>query len=94
MAKIPKKSIRKLVTLPPDLAERVEKFRETAGALPGLDALKILIEDGLRMRDTQEDLFRRCETLTASGQNIGDTDLNLVTADHPLVERTVVDKTP
>ena len=90
MAQIPKKSVRRLVTLPPDLAERVEKFRETSGATSESDALKVLIEDGLKRRDTPEDIFQRCETATASGQSIGDI-INLVTSDHPLIEQTVLD---
>ena len=87
---IPKRSIRKLVTLPPDLAERVEHFRQTSGASSESDALKVLIEDGLKMRDKPEDLFRRCETASTSGQSIGDI-INLLTSDHPLVESTVLD---
>lgn len=90
MPQIPKKSVRKLVTLPPDLAERVEKFRESTGAASESEALKGLIEAGLKMRDRSEDLFQRCETATASGQSIGDV-INLVTSDHPLVERTILD---
>jgi hypothetical protein len=90
MAQIPKKSIRKLVTLPPDLAERVEKFRAVSGASSESDALKLLIEAGLKLRDRPADLFQRCETSTLSGQSIGEI-IGLVTSDHPLVERTVVD---
>ena len=32
MARLPKKSVRKLVTLPQELAERVDHFREAIGA--------------------------------------------------------------
>lgn len=90
MMTTPKKPIRKLVTLPPDLADRVEKFREYSNASSESDALKTLIEDGLKLRDRPEDLFRRCETSTAAGQSLGEI-INLVTSDHPLVERTVLD---
>ena len=85
-----RKSVRKLVTLPADLAERVESFRASRGASSESDALKALIEDGLKMRDKPEDLFQRCETSTLGGQSIGDI-INLVTSDHPLVHSTVLD---
>jgi hypothetical protein len=91
MAQIPRKSVRKLITLPPDLAERVEKFRETSGASSESEALKALVEAGLKLRDRPEDLFQRCETSTSGGQSIGEI-INLVTTDHPLVESTVTDK--
>lgn len=90
IAETPKKSSRKLVTLPPDLAERVERFRETSGATSESDALKMLIEDGLKLHDTAEDLFQRCETSTANRQGLAEI-MNLVTADHPLVDRTILD---
>lgn len=85
-----KRSIRKLVSLPPDLAERVEQFRESSRATSESEALKLLIEAGLKMRDKPEDLFRRCKTATESGQSIGDI-INLMTSDHPLVDSTVLD---
>lgn len=90
MSQISSKSIRKLVTLPPDLAERVEKFRQSIGAVSESDALKALIEDGLKLRDAPADLWQRCLTLTSSGKSIGDI-INLVTSEHPLVESTLID---
>lgn len=89
MAKV-KKSVRKLVTLPLDTAERVDQFRAKAGLASESDALKTLIEGGLSRYDTREELFIRCQTATASGQSIGEI-INTVVADHPLVKRTSVD---
>jgi len=89
MAHTPQKAIRKLVTLPPDLAERVDKFREAIGASSESDALKMLIEDGLKLKDRAEDLLRRCEVMTANRQSIGE--IVTLTSDHPLVERAMVD---
>jgi len=90
MAQVPRKSVRKLVTLPMDLAERVENFRKTSGATSESDALKALIEHGLRAKDTVEDLFQRCTTATASGQSLGEMINSLIT-DHPLVESAQID---
>jgi hypothetical protein len=89
MAQSQRKSIRKLVTLSAELAERVEKFQREISASSESDALKILIEDGLKMRDRPYDLFRRCESAVKSGQGIGDI-VERLTADHPLVENTTV----
>lgn len=87
MAKPQKKSIRKLVTLSAELAERVEKFRDSVGAASESDALKTLIEDGLKLRDRAEDLFTRFENATQNGQSIGEI-INLLASDHPLVAST------
>jgi len=84
-----KKNLRKLVTLSPELIERIEKFQRESGASSESEALKTLIEDGLKMRDTPYDLFRRCESATNSGQRLGDIVDRLV-SDHPLVESSVV----
>src|SRR5690348_14651167 len=89
MAQSQRKSIRKLVSLSAELAERVEKFYHESGAASESDALKVLIEDGLKMRDRPYDLFRRCESAIKSGQRIGDI-VERLTSDHPLVERTIV----
>jgi hypothetical protein len=89
MARTQRKSIRKLVTLSPELAERVEKFRETFGASSESDALKVLIEDGLKMRDRRDDLFERLKNATQNGQSLGDI-INLLAADHPLVLSTLL----
>lgn len=83
------KAVRKLVTLPPELAERVERFRETSGASSESDALKTLIEDGLKLKDRPEDLLRRCESLTAARPNVAD--VVTLTSDHPLVDRAILD---
>jgi len=91
VVKLPMKPIRKLVTLPPDLADRFEKFRTSIGTPSESEALKTLIEDGLKMRDTPEDLLERCEMLTSRGRSIGDI-INLVTKDHPLVQSSVLDQ--
>jgi hypothetical protein len=77
------------VTLSAELAERVEKFQQESGASSESDALKTLIEDGLKMRDKPSDLFQRCESATNSGQKVGDI-IERLTSDHPLVESTVV----
>jgi len=82
-----KKSIRKLVTLSAELAERVDKFREDVGAASESDALKALIEHGLKLRDKPEDLFKRFENATENGQTIGEI-INLLASDHPLVQST------
>jgi hypothetical protein len=84
-----RKSVRKLVTLSPDLADRVEKFREAFGASSESDALKVLIEDGLKMRDRREDLFERLENATQNGQSLGEI-INFLATDHPLVLNTVL----
>jgi hypothetical protein len=89
MAQSQRKSIRKLVSLSAELAERVEKFQQESGAPSESDALKILIEDGLKMRDRPFDLFQRCENATKSGQRMGDI-IERLTSDHPLVETTIV----
>jgi hypothetical protein len=90
MARLPKKSVRKLVTLPQELAERVDQFREAIGAASESDALKALIEDGLKMRDRPNDLFLRFEAATKTGRNLGEI-INLLASDHPLVESTYLD---
>jgi hypothetical protein len=83
MARSRQKSVRKLVTLSSELAQRVERFREAIGASSESDALKMLIEDGLKLRDTREDLYRRLEIATGSGQRI--SDIVDFAMDHPLV---------
>ncbi|WP_428246043.1 hypothetical protein [Ferrovibrio sp.] len=90
MAVTLKKTVRKLVTLPADLAERVEDFRITRGISTESDALKVLIEDGLKTKDKPSDLFKRCQTATARGQSVGDI-INFLTADHPLITSTTID---
>lgn len=90
MVQMKAKSVRRLVTLSPELAERVDKFRESTGTSSESEALKMLIEAGLKLRDRREDLFERCQNSTARGQSIGDV-VNLLTSDHPLVASTVVD---
>jgi hypothetical protein len=82
--------VRKLVTLPADLADRVEEFRQTIGASSESDALKTLIEDGLKFRDRPADLLKRFETLVQNNQSIGDI-VNLLASEHPLVENTFLD---
>ena len=89
MARSIRKGIRKLVTLPPELAQRVDKFREAFGASSKSDALKVLIEDGLKMRDRREDLFERLGNATENGQSLGDI-INVLATDHPLVLNTVL----
>ena len=81
------KNVRKLVALPPELAERVEKYRQASAATSDSDALKALIEDGLKLHDRNSDLFERCENATKKGQSIGEI-INLLAADHPLVHST------
>jgi hypothetical protein len=89
MAQLQKKSIRKLVTLSAELAERVDKFREDIGAASESDALKALIEHGLKLRDKPEDLFDRFTNAAENGQTIGEI-INLLASDHPLVKSTVL----
>ena len=85
-----KKTVRKLVTLSLDTAERVESYRERTGAASESDALRALVEGGLSRFDTPDDLFARCQKATASGQSVGDVIMS-VTADHPLVRSTSVE---
>jgi hypothetical protein len=84
------KNTRKLVTFTPDLAERVDAYRSEVRASSDSDAIKALIEAGLKLRDKPSDLYRRCVGSTQNGQSIGDL-INLVTSDHPLVASTVLD---
>jgi hypothetical protein len=90
MAQTPKKTVRKLVTLPLDIAERVEQFRAKSSAVSESDALKALIEGGLSRYDKPSDLLLRCQTATERGQTIGDI-INSITADHPLVKSTTLE---
>ena len=90
MAITVKKTVRKLVTLSLETAERAEQFRIRTGATSESDALKALIESGLQRFDTREILFARCEAATVAGQSIGDI-ITLVLADHPLILRTTLD---
>jgi hypothetical protein len=89
MAQSQKKSVRKLVTLSTELADRVDKFRVDIGAASESDALKALIEHGLKLRDKPEDLFGRFENATENGQTIGEI-INLLASDHPLVLSTLL----
>jgi hypothetical protein len=84
------KSVRKLVTLPPELAERVEKFRESSNAPSESEALKTLIEDGLKLRDRSTDLFERFKSAIEKGQTIGEI-INYLASDHPLVSSAILD---
>lgn len=84
------KSTRELVTLPSDLAKRVEAFRARVGNMSKSESLKLLIEGGLRRYDTRDDLFERCQEATRRGQSLGDVIMQIL-ADHPLVERTMLD---
>jgi len=87
MSKSLNKNVRRLVTLPPELVERVEKYRQTSAAASESEALKALIEDGLKFHDRRGDLFERFESAIQNGQSIGDI-INLLAADHPLVSST------
>lgn len=91
MSSTPKKSVRKLVTLPLDVAVRVDRYRATAGAASESEALKILIEAGLKIYDTQDDLFNRCVESTTTGQPLGDL-ITRTVADHPLVVSAVMNQ--
>jgi hypothetical protein len=85
-----KKSVRKLVTLPRELAEQVDAFRQKAGSSSESDALKTLIEGGLKRYETPKELFARCEAATNNNQPMGDL-ITSVIGDHPLVESTRLD---
>jgi hypothetical protein len=89
MSETTKKTVRKLVTLTRDLARRVEEYRKSSGAASESDALKALIQDGLRLREKPADLFERCEMTTLFGENLGE--LFLLVADHPQVYSVVSD---
>lgn len=91
MGQSPAKNMRKLVTFTPDLADRVELYRKKTGASSETEAIKALIEDGLKLQDTPIDLFRRCQMATIRGQSIGDI-ISLIATDHPLVESTILDR--
>jgi hypothetical protein len=89
MSKIPKRTVRKLVTLPVELAEEVDRFREVTGASSESDALKVLIGWGLTRSDKPEDLYERCRRATGRGLSLGDV-ITSVIADHPLVESAIL----
>jgi hypothetical protein len=89
MAQIPKKSVRKLVTLPVELAQEVDRFREATGASSESDALKVLIGWGLTRTDKPIDLVARLQRATTSGVSLGDV-ITSVVADHPLVDNATV----
>jgi hypothetical protein len=89
MAQKPRTTVRKLVTLPLELANEVERFRQETGAASESDALKALIGWGLTRNDKAQDLLERCKRATEGGVTIGDV-ITSVVADHPLVDRAVV----
>jgi hypothetical protein len=89
MVQKPKKAIRKLVTLPLELALEVDRFRQESSATSESDALKVLIAWGLTRQDKPQDLFERCKRATDNGSTIGDV-ITSVVADHPLVDRSIV----
>lgn len=88
MAQSQRKTVRKLVTLPQELAERVDKFRQEISAASESDALKMLIEDGLKLRDRPSDLYHRFEAATRSGETIGS--ILTIASEHPLVESAFI----
>src|SRR5262245_17189501 len=90
MAQQPQKNVRKLVSLSPELAERVEEFRVSSGATSESDTLKACVADGLKLHARPIALLRRCVNPIANRQRIAEV-ISQVTANRPLVERTMVD---
>ncbi|MBN9087428.1 MAG: hypothetical protein J0J01_11015 [Reyranella sp.] len=90
MGDSPTKSTRELVTLPAELAKRIEAFRARVGHMSKSDSLKLLIEGGLRRYDTWDDLFARCQEASRSGQSLGDIIMQIL-VDHPLIASTTLD---
>lgn len=89
MAINPNTTVRKNVSLPRDLAERIERFRASRGITAESDALRRLIEIGLGIVDEPEDLFERCKSAAESGSTLGDI-INVILNDHPLVSQTTI----
>lgn len=89
MATKPKDTVRRLVTLPVELAAEVDHFKDSIGASSDSDALKVLIGWGLTRNDKLNDLFSRCRTATEKGLPLGDI-ITSVISDHPLVDRTTI----
>lgn len=92
MAQKLRSTVRRLVTLPVEMAEEVDLFKETSGATSDSDALKVLIGWGLTRTDRPYDLFERCKRATSRGLALGDV-ITSVIADHPLVASAVLDGT-
>lgn len=90
MAINPNTTVRKNVSLPRDLAERIERFRTSRGLTAESDALRRLIEIGLGSIDGPEDLADRCYSATANGNGVGYVVSNILD-DHPLVVRVNMD---
>ncbi len=90
MPRIAKNTVRKLVTLPLDIAERIVEFQKISGAPSESDALRILIEDGLKMRDTVDALFARLKAATERGQSIFEL-INHLAQGHPLIASTSIE---
>lgn len=89
MAAKSKDTVRRLVTLPVELAAEVDHFKDSIGASSDSDALKVLIGWGLTRNDKANDLFSRCQTATEKGLPLGDV-ITSVISDHPLVERAMI----
>ena len=88
MARSQRKNIRKLVTLPPELADRIDKFRQEIGASSESDALKLLIENGFKLRDRPADLYAQFEAAIQNGETIGG--IITIASEHPLVESAFI----
>lgn len=84
MAVNPNTTVRKNVSLPRELADRIERFRTSRGLASESDALRRLVEIGLGSIDTPEELAERCENATRAGHGFSYIIANIL-EDHPLV---------
>lgn len=89
MAQKLKSTVRRLVTLPVELAAEVDHFKDVSGASSDSDALKVLIGWGLTRNDRPNDLFARCKKATEKGLSLGEI-ITSVVSDHPLVDRATL----
>lgn len=71
MAVNPDTTVRKIFSMPREMAERVDAFRKSHGAQSEADALRRLIETGLMQYETAEELKERCAKALSSGKTFG-----------------------
>lgn len=89
MSQPPKATTRKVVTLPKEVVDRVEKYRQSRNLASESDALRRLIETGLGLLDTPDELTTRCQSATLRGETIGSVISNILD-DHPLVNEITI----
>lgn len=84
------KTVRRLVTLPLDVAARVDLYQQSQCVRSGSEALRALIDIGLTMTDTPNDLFDRLQAAAQEGRTLVDV-INRLIDGHPLVASTTID---